>query len=107
MSPSRISDSGTCSIACSELIVLPDRRDRSSASAIREIDPAIILRMPQSTPPVNHSFTCRRFRGLGSSTSQQGSAKGAQGTSTESNCRFGELPMHAADQPYQDLWPGI
>jgi len=35
MSPSRISASGTCSVTCSELTTLPDRRDRSAASTLR------------------------------------------------------------------------
>src|ERR1700756_758186 len=57
MSPSRISESGTCSMACSELIALPNRPDRSTTPTLREFVSAITLRILPPTPLVNHRFS--------------------------------------------------
>src|SRR6478735_6063717 len=60
MSPSRLSDSGTRSIACSELIAPPDRRCRWAAPILFGIVPANTLRILSSASLVNHRFRSGR-----------------------------------------------
>jgi hypothetical protein len=56
MSPSRISDSGTRSTACSELIALQDRPDGSPTSSTQAIVAVVTLSILPPKPPVNESF---------------------------------------------------